>query len=114
MISGGRILWNAIIICEMFTTSWQTGKLHMNEDLENLSKDQLFHSVHWWITSQIPRDKARIHQFGKTVLPGIFSRICLDRGRIGKGDILVADIEELEKLDVSETYPRRLNTKKFW
>ena len=29
--------------------------------------------------------------------------------RIWKGDILVADIEELEKLDASEIYPRRLN-----
>ena len=26
----------------------------MNEDLENLSKDQLFHLVHWRNTSQIP------------------------------------------------------------
>ena len=32
---------------------------------------------------------------GKKVLLGIFLRICTD-GRIWKGDILVADIEELE------------------
>ena len=31
------------------------------------------------------RDKARIHQFGKKVLPGIFSRICFDRGEILEG-----------------------------
>ena len=42
---------DAIAICEMSKTSWQTGKLCVNEDLENLSKDQLFHSVHWWNTS---------------------------------------------------------------
>ena len=30
-------------------------------------------------------------------------------GRIWSGDILVADIEELEKLDASETHPVRLN-----
>ena len=30
-------------------------------------------------------------------------------GRIWKGDILIAEIEELEKLDASEIYPRRLN-----
>ena len=30
-------------------------------------------------------------------------------GRIWIGDILVADIEELEKLDASETHPVRLN-----
>ena len=32
-------------------------------------------------------------------------------GRIWKGDILIADIEELEKLDASEIYSRRLNAK---
>ena len=59
VMSGGRILWNAIAICETSEISWQRGKLRMNEDLENLSKDQLF------------QDKARIHQFWKKVLPGI-------------------------------------------
>ena len=37
MISGGRILWNAIAVCEMTKTSWQTGNVKMNEDLENPS-----------------------------------------------------------------------------
>ena len=32
-------------------------------------------------------------------------------GEIWKGDILIADIKELEKLDASEIYPRRLNAK---
>ena len=32
-------------------------------------------------------------------------------GRIWKGDLLVADIEELEILDASEIYPRRRNAK---
>ena len=37
MISGGRILWNAVAICERTKTSWQTGHLKMNEEnpLEN-------------------------------------------------------------------------------
>ena len=35
MISGGRILWNAVAICEMTETSWQMRNLKMNEDLEN-------------------------------------------------------------------------------
>ena len=30
MTSGGRIQWNAIAICEMSKTSWQTGNLKMN------------------------------------------------------------------------------------
>ena len=32
-------------------------------------------------------------------------------GGIWKGDILVADIEDLEKLDASDIHPRRLNAK---
>ena len=41
-------------------------------------------------------DQSRIHQFGKKVSPG---------------DILVADIGELETMDASEIYPKRLNAK---
>ena len=37
MISGDRIPWNAITICEMTKTSWQMGNLKMNEDLANPS-----------------------------------------------------------------------------
>ena len=57
------------------------------------------------------RDKARIHQVGKKVLPGISLEFALIAGGIWKGDILIVDIEELEKLDASEIYPRRLNAK---
>ena len=57
------------------------------------------------------RDKARIHQFGKKVLPGIFLGYALIAERIWKGDIPIADIEELGKMDLSEIYPRRLNAK---
>ena len=47
MKSGGQIIWYAVAICEMSKTSWQTGKLLMDEDLGNHSKDRLFDSVHW-------------------------------------------------------------------
>ena len=40
--SGGLILWNAVAICEMPRTSWQTGKLHMKGDSENHFKAQWF------------------------------------------------------------------------
>ena len=53
------------------------------------------------------RDKARIHQFGKKV----FSWICFYRRRIWEEDILIDEIEELEKLEASETHPRTLNAK---
>ena len=53
-----------------------------------------------------------IHQFGKKVLPGLVSldTLCTP-GRTWKGDILVADIEELETMDASEIYSKRLNAK---
>ena len=73
--SDSRILWNAIAVWEMTKTSWQTGNLKMNKDLENPS----------W-TGFV-------------------------RGGIWDEDILIAEIEDLEKLDASEICPRRPNAK---
>ena len=58
------------------------------------------------------KDQSRIHQFGKKVFPGLFLGYALYAVRIWKGDILVADIEELETMDASEIHARRLNAKK--
>ena len=57
------------------------------------------------------KDQSRIHQFGKKVLPGLFFGYALYAGGIWKGDVLVADLEELETLDASEIYSKRLNVK---
>ena len=57
------------------------------------------------------RDQLRLHQFGKKVLPGIFLGYELIAESIWKEDILVADLEELEKMDTSEIHPRRINAK---
>ena len=57
------------------------------------------------------KDQSRIHQFGKKVSPGLFLGYALYAGGIWKGDILVADIEELETMDTSEIYSTRLNAK---
>ena len=73
MKNGGLIPWNAIAICDMFKTSWQTVENHP-------------------ISS---RDQSRLDQFGKTVSWNIH-RIRVDREEgIWKGDVVVADIEEL-------------------
>ena len=56
-------------------------------------------------------DQSRIHQFGKKVLPGLFLGYALYAGGIWEGDMLVADIEELETMDASEIYSKRLNAK---
>ena len=57
------------------------------------------------------KDQSRIHQFGKKVLPGLFLGYALDAGGIWKGDVLIADLEELETMDASEIYSKRLNAK---
>ena len=51
--------------------------------------------------------QARIHQFGKKVLPGLFLGYALYAGRLRKGDIMVADLEELETMDASEIYSKK-------
>ena len=50
------------------------------------------------------KDQSRIHQFGKKVLRGMFLGYTLIAGGIWKGDMMVADIEELETMDASEIY----------
>ena len=57
------------------------------------------------------KDQSRIHQFGKKVLPGLFLGYALYAGRNWKGDVLVADLEELETMDASEIHSKRLNAK---
>ena len=57
------------------------------------------------------KDQSRIHQFGKKVFPGLFLGYALYAGGIWKGDVLVADLEELETMDASEIYSIRLNAK---
>ena len=57
------------------------------------------------------KDQSKTHQFGKKVLPGLFLGYALYAGGIWKGDVLVADIEELETMDASESYSKRLSAK---
>ena len=56
-------------------------------------------------------DQSRIHQFGKKVLPGFFLGYALYAGGTWKGDVLIADLEELETMDASEIYSKRLSAK---
>ena len=57
------------------------------------------------------KDQSRIHQFGKKVLPGLFLGYALFAGGFWNGDVLVADLEELETMDASEINSERLNAK---
>ena len=58
-----------------------------------------------------PKYMSRIHQFGKNVLPGIFLGSELIAEGIWKGDILTADLEDLEMLEASDIYHRRIKAK---
>ena len=57
------------------------------------------------------KDQYRIHQFGKKVLPGLFLGYALYAEGVLKGDVLIADLEELETMDASEIYSKRVNAK---
>ena len=59
----------------------------------------------------LQKHQSRIHQFEKQVLPGLFLGYALYAGGIWKGDMMAADIEELETMDASEIYSKRLNAK---
>ena len=111
MKGGGHTLWNAIALCEMSKTSWQMGKRHTKDDLENNSGQIIpFGAMVEYHPISI-RDQSRPHQFGKKVLPGIFLGYELIAKVIWKGDILRADLEDLEILDASDIYPRRIKAK---
>ena len=78
---GGQILWNVIPICETSQIYYLMGRRPMKDVLGNHLKDPIipfgslveYHPV-------TAKDQSRIHQFGKTVLPGIVPRIRSLRG----------------------------------
>ena len=57
------------------------------------------------------RDQSRLPQFGKKSFARNILGYASIAGRIWKGDILVADIPELEEMDASEIHPRRISAK---
>ena len=110
--NGGRILWNVTAICETFKISCLMWRHHMKGGSEFLFKGPVipfgamveYHPIS-------ARDQPRLHQFGAKVLLGICLGYALYAGRIWKGDIMVADIEELEEMNASELHAWRLNAK---
>ena len=60
------------------------------------------------------KDQSRIHQIGSKVLPGLFLGYALHAWWIWTGDVLIADLEELETMDASEIYSFRLDAKEWY
>ena len=109
---GGQIPWNVTLVCETSQIYCLMGRRPMKDVLGNHLKDLLFHLVHWLnIIILLRKDQSRIHQFGKKVLPGLFLGCALYADGIWKGDVLIADLEELETMDASEIHSKRLNAK---
>ena len=99
-------------ICETSQIYYLMGRPNMKDVLEQPFKGPIipFGSLVEYhpITA---KDQSRVHQLGKKVLPGLFLGYALYAEGIWKGYILVADKEELETMDASEIYSKRLNAK---
>ena len=106
---GGQIPWNVTPICETSQIYSLMVRRPMNDVLGNHLKDRFGSLVEYH--PRTAKDQSRIHQFGKKVLPGLFLGYALYARGIWKGDVLVADLEELETMDASEIYSKRLNAK---
>ena len=84
----------------------------MKNVLVHHSKDQSFRLVQWLsITLFLRKTSQESINLEKKVLPGLFLGYALYAGGIWKGDVLIADLEELETMDASEIFSKRLNAK---
>ena len=108
---GVQILWNVTPICETSQIYYLMGRRPMKDVLGNHLKDRLFHLVHWLSSTLFLRKTSQesINLERKSYLD--CSSDTLYAGSIWKGDVLVADLEELETMDASEIYLKRLNEK---
>ena len=109
---GGQIPWNVTPISEMLQISFLMGKRPVKDVLGNHLKDRLFHLVHWLsITQKLRRTSQESINLERKSYLDCSSDTHLYAGGIWKGDVLVADLEELETMDASEIYSKRLNAK---
>ena len=109
---GGQILWNVTPIWRNVTDLLSDGKTPYERLFGQPFKGPIIPFGSLVECHPITaKDQSRIHQFGKKVLPGLFLGYGLYAGGIWKGDVLVADLEELDTMDASEIYSKRLNAK---
>ena len=109
---GVQLLWNVTPFCETSQIYYLVGRRPMRDFFGQPFKGPIipFGSLVEY-HPKTAKDHSRIHQFGKKVLPGLFLGYALYAGGIWKGDVLIADLEELETMDASEIYSKRLNAK---
>ena len=90
---------SAVLLQSGFDEAWWADSMEFCCHLRNV-QDLLADGKHFFMKglNSSARDQSRLHLWKESV-------------EFGKGDILVADIDELEKMDASEIYPRRINAK---
>ena len=112
MKTGGQILWNAFSYLRSIQDLLSDGKTPYERRFGEPFKGPIipFGSLVEYFPISA-KGQSRIHQFGKKVLLGLFLGYALYAVRIWKGDIMVADIEELETMDASEIHSKRFNAK---
>ena len=59
----------------------------------------------------LPKNQMKIHQFGKKVFPGVLLVYELIVVGIWQVDTLLADLEDLEMMVASDSYPQRIKAK---
>ena len=102
----GLILWSAVAIFGTSKTTWRTiwKTIHRaNNFIWSIGRKQS--DINAWSIENSP---VWHESFTRNL-----SWLCTDRGGLWKGDIMIADIEELEKMGASEIYPRRINAKEI-
>ena len=88
------------------------GKPYTRDVKGNHIKDRSFRLVHWLsITLFLRKANQKSIMLERKCYLELFLGYALYAGGIWKGDMLVADIEELETMDASEIYSKRLNAK---
>ena len=108
---GGQILWNVTPIFQTSQIWYLMERRLMKDVLGNHLKDLLFPLVHWLsITLSLRKISQESNLERKSYLDCSSDTLCT-RGGISKGDVLIADPEELETMDASEIYSKRLNAK---
>ena len=108
---GGQIPWNVIPICETSQIYYLMGRRPMKDVLGNHLKDRLFSLVQWLSITLFLCKTSQESSIWKESLTWIVPWIRSVRGWMWKGDVLVANLEELETMDASEIYSKRLNAK---
>ena len=108
---GGQILWNAIPICETSQTCCLMGKTPYERRFGKPFEGPIIPFVHLLSITYNCERSVPNPSIWKESFTWIVPRIRSLRGRIWKGDVLVADLEELETMDASEIYSKRLNAK---